>query len=86
MTEEKKSQKQPNQKSHFNEHLPLSIYQNGIRTALNDLGEGSCEKEGMWQEEKLFIKDSEVVVGGEKERKGKEKRHQKCFSSLLATT
>lgn len=55
-------------KAIFNEPLPLSIYQNGIRTALSGWGEGRWENGGTWlKEKKVFIKDSEVEVGGESE-------------------
>lgn len=59
----------------FNEPLPLSIYQNGIRTALSYWGEWSREDGGMWQrEKKVFIKDREVEVGGGSVGGGEEER------------
>lgn len=64
-------------KAIFNEPLPLSIYQNGIRTALRDEGEGRCENGGTWQKEKVFIKDSEVEVGGEEEGEKREEERLK---------
>lgn len=70
-----KESKGKTNRASFNEPLPLSIYQNEIRTALSSSGEGSGENGGTWQKQgkKVFIKDTEVEVGGER-RWGREKK------------
>lgn len=58
----------------------FSIYQNGIRTATE--GRDAGKTGATWQtEKKVFIKDSEVEVGGE--RSGREKNVIEMLSPQL---